>query len=165
MAVYLVTFLAGSPRLASPLSFFVNDMPLRPVPVASAPALLQAPRAHAAATQAQVPAAEAPAEPVVSAPADGADERMQMVQSVGTLAYVMKQLVPDHGWPSSLAVTTDTGTVLLPDGRALGRIPLGTMLAYEAAGKGMGYVMTISGPLSGAVVEYSSATDRVVIRD
>ncbi|WP_144714276.1 hypothetical protein [Curtobacterium pusillum] len=89
-------------------------------------------------------------------------ERSAVVQSAGTLAFVMRQSFGSGPYPSSLAVgMASPERILLPDGTGLAAVPDGARILYSTSSDGSAWSITIIGARFGAVATYSSAVGTV----
>lgn len=89
-------------------------------------------------------------------------ERAGVVQSAGTLAYVMKQSFGAGPYPATLTVgMAAPERILLPDGTPLAPIPDGARVLYSAAPDGSSWSVTIIGARFGAVATFSSTVGTV----
>ncbi|TFD76081.1 hypothetical protein E3T54_10895 [Cryobacterium sp. Sr8] len=128
----------------------------------------------ASAAQPPLPVLEQPAAAVVQPPAPQPEsipaatqqeEWGTVVQTAGTLAYVMNRITPaGHPWPASLAVTTDNRRVMTPTGEVLGMVPRGAELSYQPSADLSGYTLTVTGSTFGVIAEFSSYTGEVTTR-
>lgn len=104
------------------------------------------------------PPAPAPA----PAPATVETERSAVVQSAGTLAFVMEQRFGAGPYPSTLSMgMTTPERILLPDGTGLAAVPDGARVLYSVAPDGTAWSITIIGAQFGAVATYSSTIGTV----
>jgi len=99
-------------------------------------------------------------------PAEGIDEvtdpveaeRLTLGQAVSTAVFVLEQTrSTDGAWPASLAVTTDSSTVISPDGVSLAPLPAGAQVLYSTSSDRREFSLTLLGPL-GAIATYESTT-------
>ncbi|ROR33802.1 hypothetical protein EDF63_2221 [Curtobacterium sp. JUb34] len=89
-------------------------------------------------------------------------ERSALVQSAGTLAFVMKQSFGAGPYPPSLSVgMTAPERIMLPDGTGLAAVPDGARVLYSVAPDGSAWSVTIIGAEFGAVATYSSTVGTV----
>ncbi|ROP64107.1 hypothetical protein [Curtobacterium sp. PhB115] len=89
-------------------------------------------------------------------------ERAGVVQSAGTLAYVMKQSFGAGPYPATLTVgMAAPERILLLDGTPLAPIPDGARVLYSAAPDGSSWSVTIIGARFGAVATFSSTVGTV----
>ncbi|PZE87347.1 hypothetical protein DEJ00_16695 [Curtobacterium sp. MCLR17_039] len=105
-----------------------------------------------------------PAAPPAPAPAPATveTERSAVVQSAGTLAFVMEQRFGAGPYPSTLSVgMTAPERILLPDGTGLAAVPDGARVLYSVAPDGTAWSITIIGAQFGAVATYSSTIGTV----
>ncbi|MGN7221258.1 hypothetical protein ACTHQN_00215 [Curtobacterium flaccumfaciens] len=105
-----------------------------------------------------------PAAPPAPAPAPATveTERSAVVQSAGTLAFVMEQRFGAGPYPSTLSVgMTAPERILLPDGTGLAAAPDGARVLYSVAPDGTAWSVTIIGARFGAVATYSSTIGTV----
>ncbi|PZE66728.1 hypothetical protein DEJ27_12575 [Curtobacterium sp. MCPF17_018] len=117
--------------------------------------------AIAAPVESAVPAATPePAAP--PAPMSVETERSAVVQSAGTLAFVMEQRFGAGPYPSTLSVgMTAPERILLPDDTGLAAVPDGARVLYSVAPDGSAWTVTIIGARFGAVATYSSTIGTV----
>ncbi|WIB34198.1 hypothetical protein [Curtobacterium sp. MCSS17_005] len=137
------------------------SLPLDGRSAASGPVAVPQRPAVAAPVESAVPAATPePAAP--PAPATVETERSAVVQSAGTLAFVMKQRFGAGPYPSTLSVgMTAPERILLPDGTGLAGVPDGARVLYSVAPDGSAWTVTIIGARFGAVATYSSTIGTV----
>lgn len=140
------------PALSLPLDSRSTSIDAAAVPQRSAPA--------APAETAAPAVAPAPALPPAATTAD--TERSALVQSAGTLAFVMKQSFGAGPYPPSLSVgMTAPERIMLPDGTGLAAVPDGARVLYSVAPDGSAWSVTIIGAEFGAVATYSSTVGTV----
>ncbi|OII13080.1 hypothetical protein BIU97_03960 [Curtobacterium sp. MCBA15_009] len=122
------------------------------------------------ATPMQHAATPTPAETTPTSPESAFDrvpvtveqERSAVVQSAGTLAYVMQQRFGVGPFPAQVAVDRTTPQrVMLLDGTSLAPIPVGARVLYSASPDGSSWTVTVVGGQFGAVATYSSAVGTV----
>lgn len=117
--------------------------------------------AAAAPVESAAPAATPePAAPLAAMSVE--TERSAVVQSAGTLAFVMEQRFGAGPYPSTLSVgMTTPKRILLPDGTGLAAVPDGARVLYSVAPDGTAWSITIIGAQFGAVATYSSTIGTV----
>lgn len=140
----------------------IPAVPAAPAPTAAASAAAPA-AADPAAAPAQEPATAAAPEAVpADVPASIDAERSALVQSAGTLAFVMRQQFAAGTYPSALGVGGSAPTrVMLADGTGLAAVPDGTRLLYSVAPDRTSWSVTLIGARFGAVATYSSTIGTV----
>lgn len=132
-------------------------------PSAEAPAAPAADQAASPSTD-QAGTAPAAAVPAPSIPATLEEERSAVVQSAGTLSYVMRQRFAGGVYPASLAVGgAAPARIVLADGTALASVPDGSRIVYSVAPDGSAWAITIIGARFGAVATYSSTVGTVQV--
>lgn len=158
------TVIRGMP-LPTPTS--ASDIDARATPpaapsaeVPAAPAGDQAPTSSTG----QAGTAPAPVPPAPSVPATLEEERSAVVQSAGTLSYVMRHRFAGGAYPASLAVGgAAPERIMLADGTALASVPDGSRIVYSVAPDGSAWAITIIGARFGAVATYSSTVGTVQV--
>ncbi|WP_123652974.1 hypothetical protein [Curtobacterium sp. ZW137] len=135
---------------------------------AAAPAAVPTPRSTPAPATPSTPATPAPPAAVAPAPAAAAQpatraaEQSAVVQSAGTLAFVMRQRYGAGPFPADLAVgMSDPQRIMLADGTGLAAIPDDARVLYSVSSDGTAWSVTIIGARFGAVATYSSAVGTV----
>lgn len=133
-------------------------------------AVLPSTNASAAVTDATtVPTPPVPAQHVSvpqtatgAAPATPEAERSAVVQSAGTLAFVMEQSFGGGPYPETLAVGMSSPLrIMLTDGTGLAAVPDGSRVLYSTSSDRSAWSVTIIGARFGAVATYSSAVGTV----
>lgn len=89
------------------------------------------------------------------------EERMALIQHLGTVQFVLKQIAPQSK-PASLNLATPGGTLSTPDGHALTVLPEGTVVNYAPSADGSNYVMTLKGATFGSMVQLDTAVGQIV---
>lgn len=118
--------------------------------------------------------AQAAAEPAAGAPAgtpQTADvptptsfeaERAEVMQTAGTLSFVLRKDFGSGPFPASLAVLQGApDRILLPDGTAPVALPDGARMLYSSSADGSAWSVTIIGSRFGATATYSSSVGTV----
>lgn len=136
------------------------ELPALSLPSAGNSAVLALP--SAAATPVAPAAATPKAIPAPAQPATRAAEQSAVVQSAGTIAFVMHQRYGVGPFPAELTVGMRAPErVVLPDGTGLAAIPDGARVLYSVSADGTAWSVTIIGARFGAVATYSSAIGTV----
>lgn len=131
---------------ASAAATNATSVPTPPVPVPA-----DAPAQHAAVPQT-----------TEAAPATPEAERSAVVQSAGTLAFVMEQSFGGGPYPETLAVgMSSPQRIMLTDGTGLAAVPDGSRVLYSTSSDRSAWSVTIIGARFGAVATYSSAVGTV----
>ncbi|WP_148070919.1 hypothetical protein [Curtobacterium sp. PhB130] len=137
----------------------------RSTPAPATPATPATPAPPAAAAPVPAPpaaAAPAPAAAAAAQPATRAAEQSAVVQSAGTLAFVMRQRYGAGPFPADLAVGMSAPQrIMLADGTGLAAIPDDARVLYSVSSDGTAWSVTIIGARFGAVATYSSAVGTV----
>ena len=125
-----------------------------------------APAAPAVPVAEPVPAAEPDPEtggpPNGTAPTSFEAEQSALVQSAGTLAFVLRQEFVSGSFPETLSVVRGESTrVVLPDGRAAASLPDGARVLYSVSADRSAWSVTVVGSRFGAIATYSSAVGMV----
>jgi len=106
--------------------------------------------------------------PEPQAASDAVEDRAERDSFLESMRTIVGSLsahgTADGMWPSSLAITTDGATVLLPTGEVLGTLPAGAALTYVPSADSLAYTLVIRGGQHDVIADYSSETDAVTIR-
>ena len=97
-----------------------------------------------------------------ASPVEAPTEHAALAQTVGTIVFLLKQDTEygPSGVPNTLVATSD-GFVVTMSGNV--KLPLGSVMTYEAWPDGTGYELALTGA-SGMIASYSSRTGIVEIR-
>ncbi|MBP1300773.1 hypothetical protein [Curtobacterium sp. 1310] len=90
-------------------------------------------------------------------------ERNALMQSAGTLSYVMRQRFPSGAYPTELVIAEQPSRLTLIDGTGLASLPEGTRVLYSVAADRTAWSVTLVGVQHGSVVTYSSAVGTVQV--
>jgi hypothetical protein len=91
--------------------------------------------------------------------------RQAMQVAAGTISYLMREATEEGDpWPTTLAVTTDDRSVMMPTGEIVGWLPQGAQLSYQPTPDLMDFVLVITDPVTGGAVEYSTVSGVVMDR-
>lgn len=102
-----------------------------------------------------------PPAPTPEAFASAEEERMSLIQNLGTVHFVLNQIAPGTK-PASLSLATSGGTLSTPDGQALTVLPEGTSVNYTTSSDASSYVITLKGATFGTMVQLDSAIGQIV---
>lgn len=99
--------------------------------------------------------------PVPAGYASSDEERMALIQNLGTIHFVLNQVAPGSK-PASLTLATPGGTLSTPDGHTLTTLPAGTAVTYGISADASSYVITLQGAAFGTAVQFDSALGQIV---
>jgi len=106
--------------------------------------------------------APAPAPATAAGPTSFEAERSAVVQSAGTVAYVLRKDFGTGPFPETLhAVQGTPARIALPDGTGLAPLPDGARILYSTSEDRSSWSITVIGSRFGATATYSSAIGTV----
>ncbi|PZE80214.1 hypothetical protein DEI91_14665 [Curtobacterium sp. MCBD17_032] len=118
----------------------------------------------ARADEAGAAQAAAPAPGALPAIASTETERDALTQSVGTLAFIMRQRYGTGPFPATLVVdTSSTASIRLVDGSVLTSIPSGAQVAYSVTPDATAWSVTVLGGEFGTTAHFDSTVGTVEV--